>query len=689
MKPNLRTWENPPPSIQVLVIALLLFVVACKKSATEPDLQLELRTGTLQPSAMASSSTCYETLEPDWYDDTVRTHTVLGRRLTGSPYSLSTMQQAAMNLYGNSNGITVNKKYVRFKPADYDQLQQLTQLDLELFDYPLDYEVVQEGEYYNQGLPPNEIPWYYTVVEPQFTPPAGIAYEVLASLHVPDSDLNLENEAFRITGNPTEPLECSNISVSSVKKGDKDSAVINRVPQCPVGYHWDNVERICVPDNCPPGYYWSNVDQQCVPDIPAPPTPSASKKPSGQIQVRDNALNSGNGVDVAVRRARVVMKRFLKIDRVYTDDQGNFSSGKYFHNKVNIIVKFKNNDLTIRPLVAVGFHQMLFEMKQGIGKYSGNLSGIRHVFIESTDRRSRIYRNWWAAQMMNAYQESNAMATSMGIGALPSNLNIMLTKSGLASASGSATMNFHRINAGTTPREWIEFFLQHPLNTYATSWVHFIQTTLMRTVDITLGYYTVNPWRSDRVKALMYHELAHARHFSKVGAAWWNSFVYAETSTIVRWRGSQFEPYGDGSDGTASEYISVAESWAEHVARVMCDQQYGGNSTRVLGFSRDYLNNDPINGLTSHLNYLEDYDPDDVNNPFRWIPEGIYNDLIDARNEFPTPISDGVSGFTNAQIFSALDADVSSMPQFRERLILENPASQTAQARSLFTQYHY
>lgn len=103
-------------------------------------------------------------------------------------------------------------------------------------------------------------------------------------------------------------------------------------------------------------------------------------------------------------------------------------------------------------------------------------------------------------------------------------------------------MNNHRTNAGTMPREWINYFLQDPLNTYGANWLTHIQSDLMPTVDITLGYNTASQWRSDRVKALMYHEMAHARHFNKVGQAWWNSLVYAETSTTVRWLNGQFEP---------------------------------------------------------------------------------------------------------------------------------------------------
>lgn len=124
------------------------------------------------------------------------------------------MQQASINLYGQAVGIGVNKKYIRFRPTDDTQLEQLADLDLDLFDYPLDYEVVQQGNYYDQGLPATEIPWFYTVVDASFTPPSGISYQVLADLYIPEDDIYLENEAFAITANPVSP-DCPSEGITS------------------------------------------------------------------------------------------------------------------------------------------------------------------------------------------------------------------------------------------------------------------------------------------------------------------------------------------------------------------------------------------------------------------------------------------------------------------------------------------
>lgn len=57
-------------------------------------------------------------------------------------------------------------------------------------------------------------------------------------------------------------------------------------------------------------------------------------------------------------------------------------------------------------------------------------------------------------------------------------------------------------------------------------------------------------------------------------------------------------------------------------------------------------------------------------------------------------VNDPVSGFTISQIFNALQSDVTTVQQYRARLILQNPNSTanpnlSTQITTLFTSYHY
>ena len=138
---------------------LLLLVYSCKKLSPAKETQViqeEFPTGS--PGGGGSTDFCMDPLEN--YNnnyDSVEYQTILGNQLVGNPYSISVMQQASINLYGHSHGISVNKKYIRIRPADEEQMTQLLDLDLELFDYPLTNDVILEGDYYvHPGIGPNE-----------------------------------------------------------------------------------------------------------------------------------------------------------------------------------------------------------------------------------------------------------------------------------------------------------------------------------------------------------------------------------------------------------------------------------------------------------------------------------------------------------------------------------------------------
>jgi hypothetical protein len=573
------------------------------------------------------------------------------------------MQQASVNLYGNSHGISVNKKYIRFRPADEDQMTQLLELDLELFDYPLNYDVSLEGDYYvHPGIGPNEDSWFYTVVNPGFQPPAGITYEWLADLYVPDQDLWLEEEALRITGNPT-------------------------TDTC-------NSEMVRVPFPC------------TIPNDPNCDTTSTGEGggnplntmiPAGNIDVWDSNI----GAPVPVRRVKIVVRRWFKFETVYTDDLGRFQCTKRYRNRVNVFVKFLNQHLRTSGLVSnigiVGsrIQRSLMPIKRGIGTFSGNLTRIYHLFEPGTNTARRLYRHWWAAQLMNAYLEFNEHAANpnQNIGLLPSQkLRVVLTRWSFMRGSGATPMNSHRIFNGLPSGDYFAFYFTDPLSFVGAFWYNALMNgRLFRWVDMGLGYHTENVWASNRVKDLMFHELAHAAHFNKVGDNYWHDFVFAESFTLSAngYMGNN-APYGLGTDGAISDIISVAESWAEHVAQVFCDRQYNPFITFKIKQGHEYSDGEFVPGLSSHLNAIEDFSPNRVIDPFRWIPEGIYYDLFDDRNDnnfnVILPI-DNINGFTNQQFFSALDNDVRSMPQFRTRFLAENGFNQAVV--NLFTEYHY
>lgn len=192
----------------------------------------------------------------------------------------------------------------------------------------------------------------------------------------------------------------------------------------------------------------------------------------------------------------------------------------------------------------------------------------------------------------------------------------------------------------------------------------------------------------------MFHEQSHAEHYNKVGNIWWANFVNSEIAQII----AGPAPYGQSTTSDAP-IIALGESWAYHMGHFMADLKYGANSGSTREQGVDYFNgsindNGTITntGLNSHINLLEDFSSQRRNDPFWWIPQGLYYDLMDNRNDVlfnRVLLNDQVSNYTNQQFFNALDADINTLPNYRLRLLSENANNQAAGVNTIFTFYGY
>ena len=222
---------------------------------------------------------------------------VLGKQLN-NPYSVENMQEAYNNLKGNGqteSGSNLNPThlYIRYLPADDAEYQILKDdQDLELFDYPLDYEMEEGGlSYHDPNLPDSVITWQYTAITINH-PIVNVEYEILDSLVIPEfydeesftSEFlaQLEREAFRITGNL------------------KDGMFFNH-----------NAEGT-----------WT---------------------PQGTIQVYDNIV----GNLIPLEGVKVRARSWFKIKTDFTDESGFFQTDQ-FRNDVNYSIKWETPDYDIR-----------------------------------------------------------------------------------------------------------------------------------------------------------------------------------------------------------------------------------------------------------------------------------------------------------------------------------------------------
>ena len=198
------------------------------------------------------------------------------------------------------------------------------------------------------------------------------------------------------------------------------------------------------------------------------------------------------------------------------------------------------------------------------------------------------------------------------------------------------------------------------------------------------------------MKEVFYHQLTHVAQYATLVSSWYNTFVNAELSEIgyTSFNDPAAEPYGRGTDPTYSPIIALGESWAYHIGHYLTDERYHNQSSDWYdaGQQAHYYNGSPTAGLSSHLNLLENFNPNSATDHFKWIPTGLFYDLFDPANEIRPitgPVTDAVSGFTNAQMFNAFQSSIYTLGDYRLKLIQQNPNNPTInQVTNLFTEYH-
>lgn len=217
---------------------------------------------------------------------------VLGPQLA-NPYALGNMRQAYTNITGAKAELLPTHLYVRFLPRDEFELQVLRRdTTLELFDFPLDHEIVGSGTYFHDPeLPVDAITWQYCAVPANYAFPESIHYEVLEQLFLPEvfdgakSDLadRLDDEALRLAG----------YAVEEPSDGSKAR------------------KRF---------------------------------KPSGRITVHDNTLDA----IIGIHGLRVIARSWFTTKHAFTDANGDFLIDHTFKGHCNYWIKWERADFDIR-----------------------------------------------------------------------------------------------------------------------------------------------------------------------------------------------------------------------------------------------------------------------------------------------------------------------------------------------------
>ncbi|MEL6133365.1 MAG: hypothetical protein AAFR59_08390 [Bacteroidota bacterium] len=199
--------------------------------------------------------------------------------------------------------IATSHYYVRFLPSnELERNKLLEDSTLEFFDYPLDYEILRGGLYYQDpSIPDSMVTWQYTVIPvgkrfPSFN------HEVLAELYIPEEVANDKDPAY---GSDPD-LEQMLVNQALLLVGD------------PEGEPFDAQKNA----------FWNR-----------PP----KWNPSGRIRVFDNEVNAF----IPVRGAKVRARRWFIFKKDLTDANGNYQTGS-FRRAVHYSIKWERGRYDIR-----------------------------------------------------------------------------------------------------------------------------------------------------------------------------------------------------------------------------------------------------------------------------------------------------------------------------------------------------
>jgi hypothetical protein len=400
---------------------------------------------------------------------------VLGQQIE-NPYSIENMKKAYESLrsQGQLKSASITEDviepthlYVRFLPVDSIELNVLTRdTTLELFDYPLDYNIEEEGFYYHDPEIPEDRPtWQYTAVPIDYEFP-NVKYEIIEECFIPEDSIEtelkstgesdflalLEHESFRLTGN----LDAEFEQESNLKS-----------------------EKWGLP---------------------------SKKEPKGTIRVH----NTIAGLD-GVMRVKVRVHRAVKIKSAYTNTSGYYHIKKGFRYKVHYAVIFEN---------ASGFKIW--------GNWAFTAPAHYNMGWHSKSGHNRdIYRNsgaWKWATVNNAVHKYRDYCNTFSISKPPSNMRVWVFEKSDGSTMGSASMlrRTWGLYGFTSKSKLGNFFLKTNGINLSVNTLTLI--TKFAQPDLTISVNS-NKVGTDDVYNTTFHECAHASHWTKVGSSYWVKYI--------------------------------------------------------------------------------------------------------------------------------------------------------------------
>lgn len=339
-------------------------------------------------------------------------------------------------------------------------------------------------------------------------------------------------------------------------------------------------------------------------------------QPEGTIRVK----NYPNSDYDSVKNVKVRTYNFVKYSTAYTNYKGYYKEPTSFRTQVFYEVYFENGD---------GFKiwgNMLFFSPAVINFGLKPNSGYSVDFEDGT-------KGYLWSHINNAAFEYDRRCENTGVLRPPSDLRFWTVPIG-HKYTGSTPMGHHSGIGPSTLASFLYGLYGAASSTFMTAVINLV----MPDIFILLPN---NKERRD-IYETVYHECAHASHYSQVGNSYWQIYVSRIIDNSVLYAFNQnVDCYGTGSETNAG-YIGVGEIWGNYFGARCEHEKFGDN-----GKFHYYLD---------------------------WYNPGFFMELHD------------LYGFSDQELFSCLSSGINTIPKLRDELHWKFPLRPT-QINTLYDKY--
>jgi len=446
-------------------------------------------------------------------------------------YSVANMRKAYENLpplartrsgIKSALQIKANMLYVRFLPTDTLQLRILQDSELELFDYPLEYDVVEWGDYYHDPTVENEdFTWLYTTVPIDYAFPSELEYEIIEECYIVDNaDLNVNgtgNDMMDSSDTTSETNGNSSDLCSQTEAGFLlleeqafiDAGLMDKSPE-------QNASTMGIDYVYPKGYLYVEYDY-----------------PKGSNSNIVTKIEPVKGVKIRCHSN-------VRVLSTHTNENGYYQMPKKFsQNYLRYNVVFKNSkDFNIWDT-----KHYCIGARENFGWHS------KSGYTKTIKKGERI---WSYCVVNNAAYDHYVYCNSMGINKPPKKLKIfVMPKSG---TWGSAPMLKHCSDLLQDICDKKDNIKQK-LEDWCLYWLVGIVDDLLKYVapDIIISPQQLN---ANSIYELVSHELMHASHFSQVGQDYWKRYI---AYILTCWLNKE-KLYG--TKDKMDSGVCISETWA-------------------------------------------------------------------------------------------------------------------------------